>query len=60
MTGHSSRTVNDDLNLIIDAPNFTVDYFDFVADAMRNPQDLRKGHTSFLVGQVIKPLDRIL
>ena len=52
-TEHASLTINDCLDFIID-------YFDFVADAMRDPQNLRKRHSSFLLSQVIKPLDRIL
>ena len=53
LTEHASRTINDCLDFIID-------YFDFVADAMRDPQNLRKRHSSFLLSQLIKPLDRIL
>ena len=72
--GHVSRTVNDYLDLFINtlhfvayvsyfvthALHFSVDYFYFVADAVRDPQDLRKRHPSLFLCQFIQPLECIL
>jgi hypothetical protein len=63
----SSRTINDHLDLVINALhlvsyfiNFTAYNFDTVTDAVCDPQDLRMRHPSLLLRQPIKLLEGTL
>jgi hypothetical protein len=59
-TGHTYRRLRLALGHLYFVLHFTVDYFHFVTDTMRDPQNLRKRHTSLLLRQSVKSLKSIL
>ena len=54
-----SRTIEYQLNLVIDALNPVIDPRYFIIDAVSDLQELRDCHPNFLLSQFIQPTERV-
>ena len=56
---HASRTIEYQFHVVLDFLNPAIDPRYFVVDAVRDLQELRGRHPSFLLGQFVQPDERV-